>query len=176
MKRSFIPHLIAAVLLPSAAMAQLHFTTLQGQGDSISAQPATIAAAAPVVPAPTAPSAPATAASTAFQPKAVSAAAVAAAKSAMPDDMFDALWTSVRDCDFDSQKVVVIQRAMSLPDAAISSEQASDLLNLLNFDDRRLSALKHMAPNIVDRENDFMVLDAFTFSKGQSEAIKLLEY
>lgn len=48
-------------------------------------------------------------------------------------------------------------------------QQSLELVNLLPFDKEKINVIKKLYPNIVDKQNSYLLLDALTFQSGKKE-------
>lgn len=83
-----------------------------------------------------------------------------------------AIQAEIEDASFSDEKVSVLQEAMQ--HRWICGAQVTTLLGLYSFSDDKLSALEQMAPRILDRENNFKIYGAFTFSDDKNKAKAIL--
>lgn len=163
MKRILFGLVAAAMLVPSAAMAQFNFNmkVSSSTDDDVTPPPAVVVAPAPVV-------------VVQQQPVVVQQQAVVAAPTGMDHTAFMRLRNSLAHENFDMNRVNLVKQAMGHPNAVISCAQATEILKIFEFSNNRLNALKAIAPKLADKQNDFMILDAFEFQNDKNQARKIL--
>lgn len=86
----------------------------------------------------------------------------------MSANMFETLYTKVRNEPFDSDKLNLIQTAV-IGGAYFTCDQCKRLMSIYSFDKDKIKVFKLLYPRIVDRENMFLVMDALTFSSSKNE-------
>lgn len=86
---------------------------------------------------------------------------------------FGKLISRLQRARFDSDRNALIAAVST--NAHFTVDQASRILGTLNFDSTKLEALASVAPTLVDAENGWQLLDAFTFKASKEEAAKLLD-
>ncbi len=84
----------------------------------------------------------------------------------MSDNTFRQLKSMVRNGVFDSKKMDIMKLAIS--SARVSSRQVLELMRMLTFDSNRLEIAKFAYIHTFDKQNYFIVNDAFVFSSNIS--------
>lgn len=82
----------------------------------------------------------------------------------MNSNSFNILLNTVKNTPFDNNKVLVIQT--SLKDSFITTAQVKELLNLLSFENNKISVAKYCYEKTVDRQNYFEIYNSFSFSSS----------
>ncbi len=80
---------------------------------------------------------------------------------------FDALKNSIRSKPFDSDKLLVAEQASA--SNRLTAQQVSELVQLMDFESSKLALAKSAYGNTVDKNNYYMVSNAFTFSSSITE-------
>lgn len=83
------------------------------------------------------------------------------------------LISELRRQSFDSNRIDVLQLSAGYYDY-LSSSDVADMLRAFTFDSGHLEALRMLAPKIVDRQRQFVILDAFTFPSSKRETTAIL--
>ncbi len=84
----------------------------------------------------------------------------------MTESTFYQLKASMDFVSFDSKRLEIAKQALAF--SMVSSEQVLELLNLLTFDCNRLELAKFAFERTYDKQNYFIVNNAFTFSSNIS--------
>lgn len=92
----------------------------------------------------------------------------------MPMDAstFSRLLGRVRNANFESERLSIID--LALTNALFTTDQARQLALTTTFESERLTILKRMYPNIVDKERVFLLEDVFQFSSNREEFIRFV--
>jgi len=85
---------------------------------------------------------------------------------------FNGLIESVKNEGFDSDKLSVISIASDYHYFLV--EQVLDLMDLFVMSDSKLEVIKMTYPNIIDKNNNFRLISAFTFSTDKDEVKKII--
>lgn len=85
---------------------------------------------------------------------------------------FDAFKQTVARSKFDSGRMDIVKAQMN--NAWISAAQLKDLVNLFTFESSKLDMAKFGAVHVVDRQNLFMIYDAFTFESSKTEFAQVI--
>lgn len=86
---------------------------------------------------------------------------------------FDEFLAHYRKQPFDKDKEALLRQVVST--RAFSVDQCLRLLQTESFDSGKLQLLSILAPVIYDRENEYRILDLFSFSSGKDKARRILE-
>lgn len=91
---------------------------------------------------------------------------------AMPTNQFQTLSASVEDANFGSDQLRILR---SLPDnTTLTVPQAVTLLDEFSFATEQLQALEILAPFIIDRTQQYQIIQHFTFSSDKDKAEQVL--
>lgn len=91
---------------------------------------------------------------------------------AMPTNQFQTLSASVEDANFGSDQLRIIR---NLPDnTTLTVPQAVALLDEFSFASEQLQALEILAPFIIDRTQQYQIIEHFTFSSDKNNAEQVL--
>ena len=90
----------------------------------------------------------------------------------MLDPAFQALKSTIKNQSFPDDKLGVLQQVVSRE--LFTVNQVSQLLNLYTFSSNKIDALQMLARRIIDRENDFLLMNAFVHSSDKEEARRIL--
>ena len=91
---------------------------------------------------------------------------------AMPTNQFQTLSASVEDANFGSDQLRILR---TLPeDTTLTVPQAVALLDELSFASEQLQALELLAPFIIDRTQQYQIIQNFTFSSDKDKAEQVL--
>jgi hypothetical protein len=90
----------------------------------------------------------------------------------MDEARFAQLLAQVREEDFEDERNAVLNTAAA--DNRFTCEQVGRILEVIDFGDERLSALRILAPKRVDRENSHTLLRHFEFDDEKKAAQKIL--
>ena len=91
----------------------------------------------------------------------------------MSDRMFLAAKEAIRKEGFDKDKLAVAKQIISTNN--IYSSQVKELLQLFSFDDYKLDFAKYAYARTIDRNNYFIVYDAFAFRKNKEELMSYIQ-
>lgn len=91
---------------------------------------------------------------------------------AMDNNSFQQLKRSVQNESFDNNKLEMLKNALTRN--AVSSSQVRELMQLMSFENNKLELAKYAYRYTVDRNNYFIVSDAFSFSNSRSELNKYI--
>jgi hypothetical protein len=95
------------------------------------------------------------------------------AKQPMSSSRFARLMEQVEDASFQSERNEVLRVAAERN--YFRCKQAGQVLSTISFADEKLSALRILAPRLVDPENHHILLDHFTFDDEKVAARRILE-
>src|SRR5574344_2670857 len=90
----------------------------------------------------------------------------------LSDEKFAILYNKVKNASFDDRKMDLIEVA-SLG-AFYSCEQCASIMSIFSFGDKKLAALRLMAPRIVDRHRAYIIFDKLTFQSEKDEAARII--
>lgn len=90
----------------------------------------------------------------------------------LSDDKFAILYDKVKNTSFDDRKMDLIEVA-SLG-AYYSCEQCASIMSIFSFGDKKLAALRLMAPRITDTHHAYMIFDQFSFQSEKDEAARII--
>ena len=86
----------------------------------------------------------------------------------LSDDKFAILYNKVKNTSFDDRKMDLIEVA-SLG-AFYSCEQCATIMCIFSFGDKKLAALRLMAPRITDPHRAYIIFDQLSFQSEKDEA------
>lgn len=86
---------------------------------------------------------------------------------------FEMLKQTIRNQSFDSSRLSVAKQATSMN--YLSSRQVFELMELLTFESSKLEFAKHAYNRTVDRNNYYVVNNAFTFSSSVDELTRYIQ-
>jgi hypothetical protein len=92
----------------------------------------------------------------------------------MSDRMFATAKETIRRETFDKDKLMVAKQIVS--NNMFSSSQVRELIQLLSFDDSKLELAKFAYARTFDRNNYFILYDAFAFRKSKEELINYTQH
>lgn len=95
-----------------------------------------------------------------------------AAPSCLPSGELESIKKEIEDASFSDQKNAVLETAIG--SRGVCGAQVIDLLGLFSFSADKLKALRLMQPHIVDRQNNYKILGAFTFDGDKKQAKTIL--
>ena len=98
--------------------------------------------------------------------------ASAAVELRLSDDKFTILYNKVKNTSFDDRKMDLIEVA-SLG-AFYSCEQCAAIMGIFSFGDKKLAALRLMAPRIVDPRRAYIIFDQLSFQSEKDEAARII--
>ncbi len=90
----------------------------------------------------------------------------------LSDEKFAILYDKVKNASFDDRKIDLIEVA-SLG-AFYSCEQCASIMGIFSFGDKKLAALRLMAPRIIDHRHAYMIYDILTFQSEKAEAARII--
>ncbi len=90
----------------------------------------------------------------------------------LSDDKFAILYDKVKNASFDDRKIDLIEVA-SLG-AFYSCEQCASIMSIFSFSDKKLAALRLMAPRIIDPHRAYLIYDKLTFQSEKAEAARII--
>ena len=90
----------------------------------------------------------------------------------LSDDKFAILYNKVKNASFDDRKMDLIEVA-SLG-AFYSCEQCATMMSIFSFGDKKLAALRLMAPRIVDPHRAQIIFDQLSFQSEKDEAARII--
>lgn len=90
----------------------------------------------------------------------------------MAPETFDALMMTLDRESFDSRKLSVASNAIVAN--GVTTYQLADIMSMLSFDSNRLKLAKRSYPYIADKNNVFILNNAFTFSSNADEFFKYI--
>ena len=90
----------------------------------------------------------------------------------LSDDKFAILYNKVKNTSFDAPKMDLIEVA-SLG-AFYSCEQCASIMSIFSFGDKKLAALRLMAPRIIDPHRAYLIYEKLTFQSEKDEAARII--
>ena len=90
----------------------------------------------------------------------------------LSDEKFAVLYNKVKNASFDDRKMDLIEVA-SLG-AFYSCEQCASIMSIFSFGDKKLTALRLMAPRIIDPHRAYLIYDKLTFQSEKDEAARII--
>ena len=90
----------------------------------------------------------------------------------LSDEKFTILYNKVKNASFDDRKMDLIEVA-SLG-AFYSCEQCASIMSIFSFGDKKLAALRLMAPRIIDPHRAYLIYDKLTFQSEKEEAARII--
>ena len=90
----------------------------------------------------------------------------------LSDDKFAILYNKVKNTSFDDRKMDLIEVA-SLG-AFYSCEQCATIMSIFSFGDKKLAALRLMAPRITDPRRAYIIFDHLSFQSETDEAARII--
>ena len=90
----------------------------------------------------------------------------------LSDDKFAILYAKVKNTSFDDRKMDLIEVA-SLG-AFYSCEQCASIMGIFSFGDKKLAALRLMAPRIIDPHHAYILFDQLSFQSEKDEAARVI--
>mgnify|MGYP003554087120 CR=1 FL=1 len=98
--------------------------------------------------------------------------ASAAVELRLSDDKFTILYNKVKNTSFDDRKMDLIEVA-SLG-AFYSCEQCASIMSIFSFGDKKLAALRFMAPRIIDPRHAYLIYESLTFQSEKEKAARII--
>jgi hypothetical protein len=90
-----------------------------------------------------------------------------------PDSDLRSVMAAISEESFSAGKLRVLEDAASARGFCV--DHAVQILNLYDFENDKLSALKLLAPRLTDRQNKFKIYKAFDFDNSRDQAKKILQ-
>ena len=90
----------------------------------------------------------------------------------LSDDKFAILYNKVKNTSFDDRKMDLIE--MASLGAFYSCEQCATMMSIFSFGDKKLVALRLMAPRIVDPHRAYIIFDQLSFQREKDEAARII--
>ena len=90
----------------------------------------------------------------------------------LSDEKFAVLYNKVKNASFDDRKMDLIEVA-SLG-AFYSCEQCASIMSIFSFGDKKLAALRLMAPRIIDPHRAYLIYEKLTFQSEKDEAARII--
>ena len=90
----------------------------------------------------------------------------------LSDEKFAILYNKVKNASFDDRKMDFIEVA-SLG-AFYSCEQCASIMSIFSFGDKKLAALRLMAPRIIDPHRAYLIYEKLTFQSEKDEAARII--
>lgn len=91
----------------------------------------------------------------------------------MRDELFNSLAQRVKDEPFTDGRMNLIK--MALVNSNFTTEQCGRLLEVFPFDKEKMSVMKLMYSQIVDKERFFVLLESLSFSSSKNEIKRFIE-
>jgi hypothetical protein len=85
----------------------------------------------------------------------------------MPEADYLRLKTTIDNQSFDSNKLAIAKQAAAAN--RMTAAQIAGLVKMMTFESNKLALAKAAYPNCIDRNNYYLVNDAFTFSSSVTE-------
>ena len=90
----------------------------------------------------------------------------------LSDDKFAILYNKVKNTSFDDRKMDLIE--MASLGAFSSCAQCATMMSIFSLGDKKLVALRLMAPRIVDPHRAYIIFDQLSFQSEQDEAARII--
>ena len=90
----------------------------------------------------------------------------------LSDEKFTILYNKVKNTSFEAPKMDLIEVA-SLG-AFYSCEQCASIMSIFSFGDKKLAALRLMAPRIIDPRHAYLIYDILSFQSEKDEAARII--
>ena len=90
----------------------------------------------------------------------------------LSDDKFAILYNKVKNTSFDDRKMDLIE--MASLGAFYSCEQCATMMSIFSFGDKKLAALRLMAPRIVDPHHAYIIFDQLSFQSEKDKAARII--
>ena len=90
----------------------------------------------------------------------------------LSDDKFAILYNKVKNTSFDDRKMDLIE--MASLGAFYSCEHCATMMSIFSFGDKKLVALRLMAPRIVDPHRAYIIFDQLSFQSEKDEAARII--
>ena len=90
----------------------------------------------------------------------------------LSDEKFTILYNKVKNTSFEAPKMDLIEVA-SLG-AFYSCEQCASIMSIFSFGDKKLAALRLMAPRIIDPRHAYLIYDILSFQSEKEEAARII--
>ena len=90
----------------------------------------------------------------------------------LSDEKFTILYNKVKNASFDDRKMDLIEVA-SLG-AFYSCEPCASIMSIFSFGDKKLAALRLMAPRIIDPHRAYLIYDKLTVQSEKDEAARII--
>lgn len=91
----------------------------------------------------------------------------------MDAELFNSFYQTVKEESFENKMIKAIETALITTD--FTCEQCERLLDLFNFDSKKVELMKQMYPQIVDKEAFFTVINTLDFSSNKEEMKKFIK-
>ena len=92
---------------------------------------------------------------------------------AMDNNTFDQLKQAIQKESFSDNKLKLAKQALS--NNYVTTTQVKELMGFFSFDDAKLDLAKYAYDRTVDRNNYFLLNDAFSFSSSKEELMKYIQ-
>ena len=90
----------------------------------------------------------------------------------LSDEKFTILYNKVKNTSFEAPKMDLIE-VVSLG-AFYSCEQCASIMSIFSFGDKKLAALRLMAPRIIDPRHAYLIYDILSFQSEKDEAARII--
>lgn len=90
----------------------------------------------------------------------------------LSDEQFAVLYNKVKKASFDDNKMDLIEVASLC--AYYSCEQCASIISIFSFSNKKLAALKLMAPRIIDPRRAYLIYENFSFQNEKDEAARII--
>ena len=91
---------------------------------------------------------------------------------AMPSAEYGQLTSTLEEASFSSDQLRILRALPS--NTSLTMSQSIALLEEFSFDNDKLNALRIIAPYISDRDQQYLLIEAFTFSSDKQKASDIL--
>ena len=91
---------------------------------------------------------------------------------AMPSNDYTQLSNSLENASFSSDKIQVLNTLPS--NTSLTMSQGIGILEAFSFASDQLKALRIIAPYLLERDKQYLLLDTFTFSSDKQKASSIL--
>ncbi|MGM9688644.1 MAG: DUF4476 domain-containing protein [Alloprevotella sp.] len=90
----------------------------------------------------------------------------------LSDEQFAVLYNKVKKASFDDNKMALIEVASLC--AYYSCEQCASIISIFSFSNKKLAALRLMAPRIIDPRRAYLIYEKFSFQNEKDEAARII--
>ena len=90
----------------------------------------------------------------------------------LSDEKLTILYNKVKNTSFDAPKMDLIE--VDSLGAFYSCEQCASIMSIFSFGDKKLAALRLMAPRIIDPHRAYLIYEKLTFQSEKDEAARII--